>query len=276
MNHFEWNWKQEGETIFAQGWNPAQTKGVVCIIHGFNEHSSRYEHVAKKLGEAGYAVLTYDEFGHGKTTGKRGHVPSYEAFLDSVKIILDEAETRFPGVKKYLWGHSMGGGIVLNYLLKRQPTIAGAIATGPLLKLGFEPPAFKVFLAKMMVNVYPAFTEPAALDSGAISRDKEEVRKYDVDPFNHGKITAGTFLGMFGAGKWALANAGKLNVPLLLMHGTADKLTSPEGSKEFAENAPKNLLTFKLWEGYYHELHNEPEPDRSQVLGFITNWLNER
>lgn len=276
MNHFEWSWQQEGQTVFAQGWNPPQTKGVVCIVHGFNEHSSRYAHVAERLAQAGYATLVFDHFGHGKTTGKRGHAPTYEAFLDSVKIVLDEAETRFPGVKKFLWGHSMGGGIVLNYLLKRQPNLAGAVATGPLLKLGFEPPAFKVFLAKLMVNIYPAFTEKAELDSQAISRDKEEVRKYDADPFNHGKITAGTFLGMFSAGKWNIAHAAELKHPLLLMHGTADRLTSPEGTKEFAANAPKNLVTLKLWEGFYHELHNEPEPDRSEVVAYITNWLNAR
>jgi acylglycerol lipase len=274
MNHFEWSWQQEGETFYAQGWSPPQVKGVVCIVHGFNEHSSRYADAAKRFCEAGYAVLTYDEFGHGKTTGKRGHAPSYEAFLDSVKLILDEADTRFPGIKKFLWGHSMGGGIVTNYVLRRQPNLAGAIATGPLFKLGFEPPAFKVFLAKMMVNIYPAFTESAALNSEAISRDRNEVRKYNEDPYNHGKITAGTFLGFFQAGKWALEHASKLKVPMLIMHGTADQLTSFEGTKEFAANAPKNLMTLKLWEGFYHELHNEPEPDRSEVLAYMTSWLN--
>lgn len=274
MKHFEWNWTQEGETFFAQGWSPSQTKGVVCIVHGFNEHSTRYAHVAERLCSAGYAVLTYDEFGHGKTTGKRGHTPGYESFLDSVKIILDEAEKRFPGMKKFLWGHSMGGNIVTNYVLRRQPNIAGAVATGPLFKLGFEPPAIKVLLAKMMVNIYPSFTESAALDSNAISRDKEEVRKYDADPFNHGKITAGTFLGFFEAGKWALAHAADLKIPMLVMHGTADKLTSPDGTKEFAASAPQNLVSLKLWDGYYHELHNEPEPDRTTAINYIINWLD--
>ncbi len=274
MNHFEWSWTQEGLKVFGQGWSPPQTKGVVCIIHGFNEHSTRYTQVAERLAQAGYAVLAYDLFGHGKTEGKRGHTPSYEALLDSVKLILNEAGTRFPGVKKFLWGHSMGGGIVLNYLLKRNPNISGAIATGPLLKLGFEPPAIKVLLAKIMIHIYPAFTESAALDSNAISRDTEEVRKYDADPYNHGKITAGTFLGMYNAGKWAIDHADNLKIPLLLMHGTADRLTSPEGTKEFAENAPKNLVTLKLWEGFYHELHNEPEPDRSEVLAYMVNWMN--
>ena len=158
--------------------------------------------------------------------------------------------------------------------MRRQPNIAGVIATGPLFKLGFEPPAIKVLLAKLMVNIYPAFTEKADLNSDAISRDKEEVRKYNADPYNHGKITAGTFLGFFNAGKWALAHAADLKIPMLLMHGTADKLTSPEGSKEFAANAPKDLVAFKLWEGFYHELHNEPEPDRTEVLAYMTNWLN--
>lgn len=274
MNHFEWTWQQEGETLSAQGWSPPNVKGVVCIVHGFNEHSSRYADAAERFCAAGYAVLTYDEFGHGKTTGKRGHAPAYESFLNSVKIILDEAETRFPSVKKFLWGHSMGGGIVTNYVLRKQPNIAGAIVTGPLFKLGFEPPAFKVFLAKMMVNIYPAFTEKAELDSDGISRDKNEVRKYNADPHNHGKITAGTFLGFFNAGKWALAHAGELKVPMLLMHGTADRLTSPDGTKEFAASAPKNLVTSKFWEGFYHELHNEPEPDRSEVFAYMVNWLN--
>lgn len=276
MSHFEFNWQQEGETLYGQGWSIDIPKGVVCIVHGFNEHSTRYAHVAERLNKAGYAVLAYDHFGHGKTTGKRGHVKTYEAFLDSVQQVLSEAEKRFPGVKKYLWGHSMGGNIVTNFLLRRNPNISGAIATGPLFTLGFEPPAIKVLLAKMMVNIYPAFTEKAELDSASISRDKEEVRKYDADQYNHGKITAGTFLGFFEAGKWALANAQNLKVPLLLMHGTADKLTSHEGTKEFAANAPQNLTTLKLWEGFYHELHNEPEPDRTAAINNIIDWLSKQ
>jgi alpha-beta hydrolase superfamily lysophospholipase len=277
MNHFEWNWTQNGLKVYTQGWSPPQTKGVVCIVHGFNEHSSRYAAAAETLCKAGYAVLTYDQFGHGKTEGKRGHsVGGYEAMLDSIRIILAEAETRFPGVRKYLWGHSMGGGEVLNYLLKRNPSVSGAVVTGPLLKLGFEPPAIKVLLARIMVNIYPGFTEKAELNSDAISHDKEEVRKYNTDPYNHGKITAGMFFGFYNAGQWALENAAQLKTPLLLMHGTADKLTSPEGTKEFAAKAPQNLVTLKLWDGYYHELHNEPEPDRSQVMAYIIKWLDDR
>lgn len=283
MNHFEWNWVQEGLKIYAQGWNPPQTKGVVCIVHGFNEHSSRYEHVAIRLCNAGYAVLTYDEFGHGKTEGKRGHAPSYQALLNSVKIILDEAENRFPGVRKFLWGHSMGGAIVINYLEQNNPRlvggqahISGAVATSPLFRLAFKPNPIKVFLARIMKSIFPKFTEKANLDSNAISRDKEEVRKYNTDPYNHNRITAGFFWGIHTGGENALQHAAVIKVPLLLMHGTADRLTSFEASKEFAAKAPADLVTFKIWEGYYHELHNEPEPYRTEAINYIINWLDGR
>ena len=274
MSHFTFTWQQEGETIFAQGWAPAQPKAVVCIVHGFNEHSTRYAHVAQTLNTAGYAVLSYDGLGHGQTTGKRGHAPSYDATLDSVGRIVEEAKTRYPGLKVFVYGHSMGGNIATNFVLRRQPAIAGLVATGPLYKLGFEPPAIKVALAKIMVNIYPKFTEPADLDINGLSRDKAVVDAYAKDPYNHGKITAGTFLGFFEAGKYAIAHAADLKVPALIMHGTADKLTSPEGSKEFVANAPKNLISSKWWEGFYHEIHNEPAADRKQVLDYIINWLD--
>ena len=241
-NHFEWSWTQEGLKIFAQGWSAPQPKGVVCIVHGFNEHSGRYADAAGRLVAAGYSVLAYDEFGHGQTEGKRGHAPSYEAMLDSIKVILAEAETRYPGLPKFLWGHSMGGGEVLNYLLKRNPKLAGAVAT----------------------VVAGDDVEP------------EEVKKYNADPYNHGKITAGMFFGFFNAGQWALAHAAELKTPLLLMHGTADRLTSPEGTKEFAARAPKDLVTLKLWDGYFHEMHNEPMADRTAFFAYLINWLNGR
>lgn len=275
MNHFQWTWDYKGKKVFAQGWNPPQSKGVVCIVHGFAEFSDRYEHVAKFLGEHGFAVLTYDQLGHGKTEGKRGHADSYDDMLDTVRTITHEAETRFPGLPVFLYGHSMGGNIVTNYLLKRQPkNVKAAVVTGPLFKLGFEPPAIKVLLAKIMVNIYPKFTEKSELDAEAVSRDKNEVRKYKENPLTLNVITAGMFLGFFNAAKYALEHANDLRVPLLIMHGTADRLTSYKGSEEFTKNHTGGLVTLKLWDGFYHELHNEPEEDRKKVLDYITTWLS--
>ncbi|MCS6819821.1 MAG: alpha/beta hydrolase [Chitinophagales bacterium] len=276
MNHFQWNWTHKGKKVYAQGWAPPQSKGVVCIVHGFAEFSDRYEHVARFLGAHGYAVLTYDQLGHGKTEGRRGHVDAYDDLLDLVQHIVHEAQTRFPGIPVFLYGHSMGGNVVTNFLLRRQPQqVKAAVVTGPLFKLGFEPPAIKVLLARLMVNIFPAYTEKSNLDAEAISRDKNEVRKYKEHPLTLNVITAGMFIGFYKAASYALAHANDLSVPMLIMHGTADRLTSCKGSEEFAAKHKKGLVTLKLLEGFYHELHNEPEEDRQKVLNYIVNWLNQ-
>lgn len=127
----------------------------------------------------------------------------------------------------------------------------------------------------MMNNIYPAFSENANLDTTTISRDKQIVKAYINDPLVHGKMSARTFIELMDAGKWAIAHANQLNIPSLLMHGTADKLTSYEASKEFVSKAPADLLTFKDWEGFFHELHNEPEPDRTKVIDYAVNWMNK-
>lgn len=276
MNHFEWTWNQEGMKFYAQGWNPSKVKAVVCLVHGFAEHSSRYAHVAERLGSEGYAVLAFDQFGHGHTQGPRGWSPGLDASLDSIRILLDEAETRFPGLPKFLYGHSMGGNMVLNYLLRRKPAIKGAVLTAPWLKLGFEPPAFKLFLAKLMKGLYPKFPEKANLDVSGLSRDKEEVRKYENDPLVHNTARAGTFFDTFNAAGWALQHAAELALPIIILHGTEDKLISHSGSVLFAGAAPKDLVTFISLPGYFHELHNEPAADREKVFQDIINWLNSK
>ena len=274
MNHFEWSWSQEGYKIFAQGWAPPQSKAVICLIHGFGEHSSRYEGFAKEMAQNNIAVLAIDQFGHGKTEGPRGFSPSLEASMQSVNLLLQEAETRFPGVPKILFGHSMGGNVMLNFLLRKNPKVAGAIASAPWMQLGFKPPMIKLLLAKIMKGIYPKWPEAANLDTTQLSRDKEEVRKYETDPLVHNTARAGTFYETYNAGEWLIENAQELKSPLLLYHGTKDGLIAFEGSKKFMANAPKEKVTFVPFEGYYHELHNEPAADRAKVFETVATWIN--
>jgi acylglycerol lipase len=274
MNTKNLSWSQEGIKIHAQAWLANHPKAIVCIIHGFAEHGGRYARVADFLNKQDISVFAIDQFGHGQTEGKRGFSPSYESSLDSVEHLIEEARKLQPNLPVFIWGHSMGGNVVINYVLRRQPNIKGAIATAPWLKLGFEPPKFKIVLAKIMRNIYPAFPEKADLDTNALSRDAAEVKNYIEDPLVHNQATAGTFLETFEAGYWALENAGKLNTPLLVMHGTDDKLISYEGSVSFAQKSPKHLIKFVSYRGFYHELHNEPEPDRTKVMTDITEWIN--
>jgi alpha-beta hydrolase superfamily lysophospholipase len=275
METFEWNWKtSDGLQMYSKGWTPkGKPKGTICLVHGHGEHIGRYEHVAAALTEQGYALLGFDLRGHGKSAGPRGHTPSYEALMDDIAVFFSQIEARYPGLPRFSYGHSLGGNLVLNYALRRKPALRGVIATGSWLKLAFDPPASKVSLGKMMNNIFPSFTQSSGLETAALSHDPAVVKAYENDPLVHDKISARMFISTYDSGLWALEHAFEFPLPLLLMHGTADRLTSAEASRQFGEAGGKQV-TLKLWDGWYHEIHNEPE--KVQVFKVITDWLAAR
>ena len=275
MKSFESSWEnKDGTKFFVQGWEPdAKPKAVVCLVHGHGEHVGRYAHVGDAFSKAGYALVGYDERGHGKTTGARGHVPSYDAMMDDISDFLAMMEKRYPGLPVFLYGHSMGGNQVINFALRRKPDLKGVIATGPWLKLAFDPPAMQVFLGRTMNNIAPGFTQKSGLETAALSHDQKVVDAYVADSLVHDKISARLFVSMYESGLWALDHAAEFSLPLLLMHGTADRLTSWQASREFAQRAGKNV-TWCAWDGFYHEIHNEPE--KVEVLKTMVDWMDER
>lgn len=273
MNHQTFNWTQNQTELFGQYWQIDQAKGIVAIVHGMGEHSGRYaDFVVPQLNQAGYSVIAFDQFGHGQTKGKRGHCPSYEAVLDSVENLLKKSdEFLSTDLPVFLYGHSMGGNVVSNFLIKRNSKIKGAVISSPMLKLAFDPPAWKMIAGKFMRNIYPAFQEVTGLDATAISRNPRAVEKYINDPLVHDKITVNFSLPFFEAGDYAIAHAAKIKVPAIVIHGTADKLTDYKGSEAFAKNAGAQV-ELKLYQGGYHELHNDLVQE--EVLGDVITWLN--
>ncbi len=275
MRNTTLQWKSnDGLSIFGQKWDSETIapKAVICLVHGFGEHSSRYEHVAQFFTDNQYALITYDARGHGKSEGKRGHFPSYDEFLNDVGNLLKQANTHYPGLPKILYGHSMGGQIVANYALKRNPDVVGVVLSSPFFQPGFAPPAIKLAAGRLMRNLIPSFSLPSGLDVNAISRDKEVVKKYSSDPLVFDSISSKMGIELIEFGAEAVQNASQLKYPTLLFHGTADKLTSFNDSKKFATNAGKNV-TFIQYDGFYHECHNEPE--KAEVLKNILNWCNK-
>ncbi|MGC8874689.1 MAG: lysophospholipase [Chloroflexia bacterium] len=272
MDAIRWSWHAgDGLRMFAQGWLPETApRALVVLVHGLGEHSGRYEHVGAALTRNGFALLGFDLRGHGRSEGPRGHTPSYEVLLEDIARFIQEVETRFRMPPHFLYGHSLGGNLVLNYALRRKPALCGVVATGPALRLGFEPPAVKVALARAMNALFPAFTQASGLEVAALSRDPAVVEAYRKDPLVHDRISARLFLGFFEAGRWALEHAQEFPVPLLLLHGGADRICSPEGSRAFASRVPGDCL-LKIWDGLYHEVHNEPE--RGEVLDTLVGWL---
>ena len=274
MKYDEFKFKTfDGLQLFGQSWQPEdQPRAVICLVHGLGEHSGRYVHVADSLIQAGYTLIFFDLRGHGKSEGPRGYTPSYEALMKDISSLLEVANKQFPQLSSFLYGHSLGGNLVLNYILRHQPQLKGVIVTGPWLRLAFEPPRFKIILAQITNYIWPSFSQKSGLDTKAISRDSEVVYAYENDPLGHDHISARMFVGIYQAGQWVLEHASELSLPLLLMHGGADKLSSIEASKEFDRKIPKKC-TFKIWDGLYHEIHNEPE--REEVFKFLIDWLDK-
>jgi len=273
MKTVKWHWKsQDGLEMYAQSWEPDdEPKAVVSLVHGLGEHIGRYTHVAAALNKAGYALAGYDLRGHGKSGGPRGYTPSYDALMDDTAQFIDLVAGRYPGLPRFLYGHSMGGNLVINFALSRDAELVGVIATGPWLKLKFQPPPSKVLLGKMIGKLVPTFSQANGLETEALSRDPEVVHAYVNDPLVHDKISARLFVDMVEKGLWALGHAAENLLPLLLMHGGADRIISSEASEQFAASAG-DKVTLHIWNGLYHEIHNEPEQD--EVFAFMIEWMD--
>jgi len=215
-------------------------------------------------------VLGFDLRGHGKSEGLRGHTPSYDALMDDIGRLLDEAAQRYPGKSQFIYGHSLGGNLVLNYTLRRKPPLAGVVSTSPAIRVANPLPVTQLTLAKVMNKLQPTMQMPNGLALDNLARDPEVIRAYKSDPLVHNKISVRLAVEMLQAGEWALAHAAEFPLPLLLVHGTADELTSAAATQEFAGKV-RGDCTIKLWDGFYHETHNEPE--KAEVLGFMIDWL---
>ena len=273
MKQQEFTFEAFNTTIYGRTLEPKIIKGVIVLVHGFGEHAGRYiENVVPMLLEAELAVVMYDNIGHGKSGGKRGHCPSYEALLEILDVTIKKARKFYPNLPLFLYGHSMGGNLVLNYALRKETKIKGVVATSPYLRLAFQPPKWKMILGKMLLKIWPSITMPSGLDPEGISRIPAEVKKYTSDPLVHDKVSPMYSFPIIQAGEWAITNALKLKIDTLLLHGTADQIIDYRGTEEFHRNA--NKTTLKLFEGGYHELHHDL--CKGEMLGHVQNWLRQQ
>ena len=272
MLHQEFYFTFFDTEFYGQYWEAKDTKAVIVLAHGMGEHSARYAHVAKKLTENNFSVVAFDQFGHGKTAGKRGHNPNFNAVLGSISAVIEKATSLFPNKPIFLYGHSMGGNVVINYVLRKSHDVKGVIATSPFLKLAFQPPFLKLLAGKVLQKIAPSITLGNELNPNDLSRDTAEVEKYINDPLVHNQISANFSITFIESGKWAIENGNRLTIPMLILHGTSDKIIDYKGSQEFAKNAVN--ATVKLHEGGYHELQNDV--CKEAMLQEIVDWLHSQ
>ncbi len=275
MNNFsEYNFKMiDGKQLYAREWkSTSNEQGLVCLVHGLGEHTGRYNNVANKLNSSGLHLIGMDMRGHGKSPGKRGHIPDYAVLMEDISVFIKNAKHLHPNLPIFLYGHSMGGNLVINYGLRKKPDINGIIATAPWLKLVNPPAKTMIAFLKLMNYLLPSFSLPNNIDSKKLSHDSQVIKDYQNDKFVHSKISARLFDCLYEAGFWALENANNFPLPLLIMHGTADQITSHSASQLFIKNAPA-YCNCKEWEGLYHEIHNEKQSE--EVLAYLINWLKK-
>lgn len=245
-------------------------KAMIIMVHGLGEHIQRYRDWAGSFNQNNIGFTGVDLPGHGKSDGRRGHIKSYDLTDEMTGKMIDECKSRFPAVPLFLYGHSLGGGIVLDYLVRKNPEIKGSIVTSPWLKLSFEPEKSKIKIAGVMRKIFPSLTQNSGLNVDHISHVGEVVERYKNDPLIHDRISVSLFYEAMKAASNALQNASDLKIPLLLIHGSDDQICSPEGSREFASRT--DLAEFRVWEGGFHELHNEVFS--IELFDYILNWIN--
>lgn len=265
----------DGTNLFVQSWLPAEPPvATLIVVHGLGEYSDRYRHVAKFFVARKFAVYALDLRGHGRSAGQRGHIDRFQQYLDDVSALIDYARKNTPTPKTFLLGHSMGGTIVLVFALKNPSAINGVIASGPGLRTRMKVPGWKVTLGNVMSNLMPKLTIPNGIDPAGLNHDAENVQAYISDPLVHDKVSARWYTEFTAAGQWILANAPKLAVPVLALHGADDPIVDPTGTRDFVENAGITDKKFIEYPGFFHEILNEPEKEK--VLNDIWNWLEPR
>lgn len=278
MKSFEDKWQdREGITFFLRGWEPeaGKPKALVVLVHGLGEHTARYAHVGKALTRAGYALVGFDLRGHGKSGGPRGHASSLEAYMQDIRQFLSLMEQRYPALPPFLYGHSLGGLLALAYAIQYGAGLKGVIATGPALRSSLQEQRAKIAVVRLLGLLVPAMTLQSGLDAATVSRDVAVVEAYRKDPLVHDSTSLGFGKAALNAIDLCFARARDFPAPLLLMHGTGDKINYFSGSEDFARlaNEAGRDVTLRLWNDLYHEIHNEPE--KEEVFQFMIEWLDK-
>jgi len=274
----DWQKLQDREFYILTAKPKSDAKAVIVVVHGFGEHVDRYHHVFSAFANAGYAVHGFDQRGFGKT-GKRqgplGHSESWAVVLDDISAVIKQA--RVPARPLFLFGHSMGGLRVLEFMADRgeQENIAGFISSAPALQAdpSYAPGWLKFNALSAVGTLLPTFPMSTNIDAEKLSRDSKVAEEYKASPYNYDIGTLQTLKDLIKGGKRLLGpRANQIQAPLLLAHGDADVVTSPKASEQCFQLIGSQDKTLKIWPGFYHELHNEPE--KEQVLQHYVDWLN--
>jgi alpha-beta hydrolase superfamily lysophospholipase len=261
----------DGIEIFTREWQPAgKPRAVVVISHGFNAHSGHYEWAAQQLVSKGLAVHALDHRGRGRSGGERFFVRKFADWTTDLATFIDLVKAREPGLPVFLLGHSAGGVIACGYALQHQHELAGLICED----FAYQVPAPDLALAFLKGVSYVApHAHVLTLKNELFSRDPAVVAALNADPLIAKESQPSeTIAEMLRAGEKLKKSFGRITLPLLILHGTADKVTKPSGSLEFYEKAGSSDKVLKLYDGHFHDLL--ADVGKQQVMADIQTWIN--
>lgn len=272
-SQFSWT-ALDGLNMFAKEWAPeTDPKALIVLIHGLGEHIGRYEHVARAFTSDGYIMRGFDLRGHGQSEGPRGHADSYDQISLDIDQFIQNARAVHPGLPVFLYGHSLGGALVLYYGETHQGLLNGIIATSPGLAPTNPLPAVKMTAAKVFSRIAPGLQMKNDLDLTGLSHDPEVAQRYTADPLVHPLISARLGMELITNGNFIVGHASQIAVPLLLIQGSADRLVNPPMTDVFSKLVSEDLLSYHVIPDGYHELHNEV--GKEKVIQIMVDWLNK-
>ncbi len=252
----------------------SNARGEILITHGFGEHSGRYGALTDHLLNHNYSVTAYDHRGHGLSDGLPGHVESFAEYDEDLEKMINSVRARSQVTSLFLIGHSMGGLIALRYAARKGGTINGTIVSAPLIEVAVPVPAHKLMIARVGARMAPRMRLDNEINPSNLSRDPDVGRAYAADPLVNRKVSAKWFAeatqAMHEVAEWA----ARITTPLLVMHGSEDRLASVEATKRLFDRAGSSDKELVIYPGFYHELFNEPE--KQEVYERVTDWLEKR
>lgn len=264
---------RDGLKLHSEHFVAEKPRAVICLVHGFGEHLGRYHELMKFFNAENIASLAMDLRGHGKSGGLRGHAPGHSLLMSDIEELLKAARAEYTESPIFLYGHSLGGGLTLQYILHNNTNeLSGFIASSPWIRLAFEPPKWKEKVGGLASKIAPRIRLDSNLNIKALCRDPDVVSAYEEDPLVNLKISARLYEIAKNAGTDTLAHSGSLKLPGLLFHGSADQITDHRATEHFANNHPDDVK-FHLLENFYHEAHHDP--GKENVLHMIRDWVYE-
>ncbi|MEH2114293.1 alpha/beta hydrolase [Nostoc sp.] len=263
-----------GLDLYYQSWHPeGKVRAILAISHGLGAHSDRYNNVIQHLIPKQYALYALDLRGHGRSPGQRGYINAWSEFREDLGAFLELIQTQNPGCPVFILGHSLGGVIVLDYILRypqQASLLQGAIAIAPTLgKVGVSP--IRILLGKMLSRVWPRFTLNTGIDISAGSRDRQILATFTQDTLRHTRATARLATEFFATVDWINAHAADWQLPLLILHGGADRVALPAGSDIFYQRVNYTDKLRIEYPGAYHELQSDI--NYREVLADLEDWL---